>query len=138
MTDKCQSIAGMIMACALGAGAADFGGWQQRTEITFNGYGKAETLTNFPALVRLGTNVGGFAYSQFASTNGFDLRFADSTQTNELNYEVERWNTGGISYVWVQIPGSGRIGRTRGRSLRLLLTRPTGRHGTPVSPASGI
>ena len=28
----------------------------------------------------------------------------DSTETNELNYEVEQWNTNGRSYVWVQVP----------------------------------
>jgi hypothetical protein len=94
----------VILACVLGASATDFGAWEQRAKVTFGGYGKAETLTNFPALVCLGTNISGFSYSQFSSTNGSDLRFADSSQTNELNYEVEKWNTGGTSFVWVQVP----------------------------------
>lgn len=72
--------------------------------ITFSGYTKSETLTNFPALVRLTNSISGFAYSQFASTNGWDLRFKDATQSTNLNYEIESWNTGGLSYVWVQIP----------------------------------
>ena len=32
-----------------------------------------------------------------------DLRFADSTLTNELSYEIESWDTNGNSYVWVRV-----------------------------------
>ena len=67
-------------------------------------YSSTETLTNFPALVVLSTNLSGFSYSQFASTNGYDLRFSTSDNSQELNYEVEKWNTNGSSYVWVQVP----------------------------------
>jgi len=77
-----------------------------KMKITFSGYDKGTTLTNFPALVVLnesGTN--GFLYSQFASTNGWDLRFKDATETTELNYEIEDWNDAeSNSYVWVQVP----------------------------------
>ena len=77
-----------------------------KMKITFTGYDKAETLTNFPALVILnesGTN--GFQYSQFASANGWDLRFKDASETSELNYEIENWNDAeSNSYVWVQVP----------------------------------
>ena len=73
--------------------------------ITFSGYtaGK-ETLTNFPAMVQLGTNIQGFLYSQFTSTSGWDLRFKSGS--TELNYEIETWGVTGNnnSYVWVQIP----------------------------------
>jgi hypothetical protein len=72
--------------------------------ISFPGYGKAETLTNFPALVALSTNLSGFSYSLFASGNGYELRFMDSGQTAELNYEFDNWDTGNTSYVWVQVP----------------------------------
>ena len=67
-------------------------------------YSSTEMLTNFPALVVLSTNLSGFSYSQFASTNGYDLRFSTSDNSQELNYEVEKWNTNGSSYVWVQVP----------------------------------
>ena len=74
--------------------------------LTFSGYtaGK-ETLTNFPALVTLGTNLSGFAYSQFlGSYGGYDLRFMSGA--TELNYEIESWGATGNSnsYVWVQVP----------------------------------
>ena len=46
-----------------------------KMKITFSGYNKPETLTNFPALVIFNTNLANFAYGQFASANGYDLRF---------------------------------------------------------------
>jgi hypothetical protein len=75
-----------------------------RMKITFAGYNKTEALTNFPALVVLGTNLANFAYGQFATTNGYDLRFLDASETTNLNYEIEQWNIGGQSLVWVQVP----------------------------------
>jgi alpha-galactosidase len=79
-----------------------FGG-ARKMKISFPGYNQAETLSNFPALVVLGpTN--GFAYSQVASANGWDLLFLSADETQELNYEIESWNTNGASYVWVQLP----------------------------------
>jgi autotransporter-associated beta strand protein len=78
--------------------------WTNKLAVTFVNYAPAETLTNFPVLVVLGTNVSGFAYSQFASASGADLRFTDQTQASELSYEIEKWNTNGLSYVWVRVP----------------------------------
>jgi hypothetical protein len=75
-------------------------------KATFTGYTKAGALTNFPALMVFGSNLAtnGFAYSQMASTNGWDLVFMNSNATQTLNYEIEKWNTNGNSYVWVQVP----------------------------------
>ncbi|MEI7437810.1 MAG: DUF2341 domain-containing protein, partial [bacterium] len=81
----------------------DFSPWQRKVPMTFSGYNRTEPLTNFPVLVVLGTNVDGFAYNQFQSGNA-DLAFADAAQSNELKYEIERWDTNGNSYVWVQVP----------------------------------
>jgi len=84
-----------------------FGDWAKKAQIQFSGYNRTETLTNFPALVLLGTNVSGFSYSALASpANGGDLRFSSATG-DELNYEVDSWNTNGTSYVWVQVPALG-------------------------------
>ncbi|MEM7393349.1 MAG: DUF2341 domain-containing protein, partial [Verrucomicrobiota bacterium] len=63
-----------------------------------------ETLANFPALIALGSNVNGFAYSQFAAADGGDLRFVSGDLSTELNFEVEAWNTNGLSWFWVQVP----------------------------------
>ena len=84
--------------------AADFRLWGKKAQVQFTGYSRPDTLTNFPALVVLSTNITGFSYADFVSGTNADLRFADSTETNELNYEVESWNTNGSSYVWVQVP----------------------------------
>ncbi len=84
----------------------DAGAWPYRMQLTFPGYNGTEVLTNFPALVILSTNLPGFSYSQFASTNGYDLRFSasESDHLTELNYEIEQWATNGNSCVWVQVP----------------------------------
>lgn len=80
---------------------ADYG---SRMQITFSGYNRASTLTNFPVLVRLTPGVGGFSYSQFASASGGDLRFTDSTGSNSLPFEIDEWDTNGTSLVWVRVP----------------------------------
>jgi len=97
----------VIMTLALvtmSASAADFSSWNKRMSFTFSGYSRTATLTNFPALVVLSTNLAGFSYVDFPAGTNVDLRFTDSTLTNELNYEVDEWNTNGNSYVWVQVP----------------------------------
>ena len=85
-------------------GAPTNAGWMAK--IIVANYYRSETLTNFPALVVLGTNlvVNGFSYSQFLSAGGYDLRFKDAAQSQFLNYEISQWNTNGKSYVWVQVP----------------------------------
>ncbi|HEV2329136.1 MAG TPA: DUF2341 domain-containing protein [Verrucomicrobiae bacterium] len=75
-----------------------------RTKVFFSGYIKGETLTDFPVLVDLSTNVTGFSYRQFASPAGGDLRFADESGILPLPYEIDKWNTNGISSVWVNVP----------------------------------
>ena len=76
-----------------------------KMKIGFVGYDKGTTLTDFPALVILNTNRTNFSYDQFASANGWDLRFKDASQTTDLSYEVETWNDAGSnSFVWVRVP----------------------------------
>jgi len=54
--------------------------------------------------VVLSTNIANFEYSQFSSAAGGDLRFSDSNETTALDYEIERWDTNGESFVWVNVP----------------------------------
>lgn len=77
--------------------------WSSQCKISFSGYNKPETLTNFPALVILNEAIPNFKYSQFGSVTGDDLRFYDAAGF-ELNYEIDQWNFNGSSYVWVQVP----------------------------------
>lgn len=90
-----------LPAAALTFSPSDFA---RRLDITFDGYSRGTTLTNFPALVVLGTNINAFSYGDFSSPTGGDLRFTDATGTAELPYEIDAWDTGGSSYVWVRVP----------------------------------
>jgi hypothetical protein len=78
--------------------------YTDRLKITFSGYNRGETLKDLPVLVKLGTNLSGFSYSHFASGTGGDLRFTDSGGTRVIPHEIDEWNPGGTSVVWVQMP----------------------------------
>jgi len=75
-------------------------------QITFTDFAGRGTLTNFPAMVKLGPHIPGFTYGSFLSANGYDLRFwTNETLTGiEVKYEIEDWDTAGTSFVWVQVP----------------------------------
>lgn len=72
-------------------------------EIRFTGYDRPTALNQFPVLVKLDSTRAGFSYNQFVSPAGNDLRFRDADH-RELKYEIESWNPGGTSWVWVQVP----------------------------------
>lgn len=95
----------LVLLCLAEVGSAlNTKSYDYRLKIPFSGYTESGTLTNFPALIILDTGISAFDYGQFDSTNGYDLRFTDSTRQTELNYEIEEWDTSGSSYVWVQVP----------------------------------
>ncbi len=78
------------------------GSWPWRMPITITGYTGTERLRNFPVLVALGSHVTGFAYDQLGTYWG-SLRFQDGTGL-ALAFDMESWNTGGVSHVWVVVP----------------------------------
>ena len=89
------------------AAAENFLTWQKRMPITFSGFpADGETLTNFPALIIFSNTAAGvgFYYDDFLSPPWGDLRFAADDETTPLDFEVESWDTNGLSYVWVRIP----------------------------------
>ena len=102
----------MVLAAGMFAGSAaageDLSLWQKRMPITFSGYNPpgGGALTNFPALVILSNTVAGagFDYSDFLSPPYGDLRFAADDMQTQLDFEVESWNTDGLSHVWVKTP----------------------------------
>ncbi|NLE42661.1 MAG: DUF2341 domain-containing protein, partial [Lentisphaerae bacterium] len=100
-----RSILSVLLSalCAIGACATPLNEYSHCAELTFTGYGGAETLHAFPALVSI-TNFPGFSYAQVQDPDGADLRFTDATGNVELNYEIDTWNTNGVSLVWVQVP----------------------------------
>jgi len=60
----------------------------------------AETLNNFPVLVKLTS--GRFDYNH-ANPDGSDIRFFDA-DGNKLSYEIEKWAYNGDSFIWVKVP----------------------------------
>ena len=78
--------------------------WTYRMPISFGGYAGSETLTDWPALVRLDASIPGFDYADCAGDDGYDLRFASEDLSMRLDFEVDTWNTSGESTVWVRIP----------------------------------
>jgi len=91
-------------ACMIVDHDQDMNAWTRRARITFAGYGRDTPLTNFPALIKFGGTFPGFTYEDFASGTGGDLRFTDESGTTLLPYEIEKWQEGGVSYVWVLVP----------------------------------
>ena len=73
-------------------------------EISFPGYTGAETLADFPVLVRLSeSNMPGFSYADFRREGGLDLAFTDASG-NLIPHEIDTWDTNGVSTVWVKVP----------------------------------
>ena len=59
---------------------------------------------DFPVLVRLSeSGITGFKYSDFSEADYSDLVFVDA-DGKFLDYEVDTWDAGGTSLVWVKIP----------------------------------
>jgi hypothetical protein len=75
-------------------------GWVARRKIILDNSLSATNLTNFPILVKLDSTNIDYTKTQ---NNGEDLRFTDSDGT-ALNYEIEKWDESGTSYVWVRVP----------------------------------
>src|SRR5581483_8688516 len=80
--------------------------YSHRLKISFSASANPP-LSGYPALVTFNAATPGFAYSQFASPAGGDLRFTDAGGLTALPYEVNRWNPAGTSTFWVLLPELG-------------------------------
>ncbi len=99
----------MAAALCLGVGTAQAGiydAWSKQVSLRF-ATPLQGAVSNFPVLIRLDpAAISGFDYDDFASpADGADLRFTDLSGETPLNYEIEKWDTDGVSSVWVQVPG---------------------------------
>ena len=93
-----------VVGCCSGPVWGAPGSPRYETQIMFSGYDRAESLTNFPVLVTLGTHIGGFSYTDFVSpVDGADLRFRRADNDLALDYEIENWDTNGTSHAWVRV-----------------------------------
>ena len=74
--------------------------WPHRRELAIDNTAQAETLVDFPVLVRLDPTRIDYAGAQ---PQGQDLRFTDANG-QLLDHEIESWSPGGTSLVWVKVP----------------------------------
>ncbi len=75
--------------------------WTLQRTLSFDNASRAENLDDFTVLVVLDSSRIDYA---MVEDQGHDLRFTEPDGTTTLPYEVERWSTGGRSYVWVRVP----------------------------------
>ena len=83
-------------------------GFTKGAKFTVKGYTGNETLSDFPVLVCISNNAPvGFTYvdvqnASAADKNAIDLAFVDM-DGNGLPFEIDTWNTSGMSLIWVQL-----------------------------------
>ena len=93
--------AGLLAFCAADAAAWWNKSWSHRRKLTFDNSIQPENLTGFQVLVVLNSTRIDYAKTR---SDGYDLRFVDSNDSTLLDYEIEKWDELGTSYVWVRIP----------------------------------
>ncbi len=74
--------------------------WTHRQRLLLDNSARAETLTDFPLLVRLNASRTDYG---LAAPDGADLRFV-GPQGQPLDHEIESWNPAGESLIWVRVP----------------------------------
>ena len=75
--------------------------WSKRIRIDINNLDQNSAFTNQPVLVYLDSTL--VNYSDFR-TNGADIRFVASDEVTVLDHEIEQWDFGDVSQIWVRIP----------------------------------
>lgn len=75
-------------------------GWTRRRRILVD-LANTEPLIDYPVLVRLDGNRIDYAA---AKPGGIDVRFLGEGSASPLSHEIEEWDTGSSSYVWVRLP----------------------------------
>ena len=107
----CRFFSKTILALSvLGAGIAH-GAFRYESTLTAGGYTAAETLENFPLLVRVSAaRIQGFDYS-LCQADGKDIQFTSEDGKTVYPHEIDEWNTGdgAESLVWVRVPLSAGL-----------------------------
>lgn len=95
----------LTIAAAAFAALSSFGGMKHSSVLTVAGYTEeSETLADFPLLVRISAaRINGFDYGDCQS-DGKDIRFTSLDGRTVFPHEIDEWNVGGESLVWVRIP----------------------------------
>ena len=100
------SSAGEIKLSAKPSWANGLDDWMYRRKVTFDNTVSnlgvnSENLDNFPALIKLDSG-SDIDYTK-TKDQGEDIRIVDSDGTL-LDYEIERWDESGTSYIWAKVP----------------------------------
>jgi len=75
--------------------------WDRRRQLFFDNSAQDAHLDSFAVLVKLfGSRIESYSYTQ---SNGEDIRFIDPGNV-VLDYEIEKWDASGTTFVWVEIP----------------------------------
>ena len=94
-------LAAFAMNICLGA-TIDESKFFAHLKMTTSGYAVKSTLNDFPVLVKLSEEtIKGFLYGH-CSEGGKDIVFSDASG-NIIPHEIEKWNTKGVSYIWVGV-----------------------------------
>ena len=72
--------------------------------LSATGYSGTETLTGFPALVKLSASDDAYGFSYSDCVNGKDDLWFEDADGNLIPHDVDTWTETGDSYVWVRIP----------------------------------
>ena len=75
--------------------------FSHRVRISFDNRGRTEALSDFPVLLTLDATR--ISYVDMLP-NGVDVRFVDADGATELDYEIERFDDAGESFLWVRVP----------------------------------
>jgi hypothetical protein len=75
--------------------------WLYKKKITFDNSASTENLINFPVLIHLDDTNIDWTHVQNA---GQDIRFTDSDESTELDFEIERWDDTNDAWLWVEVP----------------------------------
>ena len=96
MKNKHKALLALALFVALMCGAE-----AKSCRLTFSGYEGAETLKDFPALVKIPDGLAGFDYRD-STADGSDLAFFGA-DGQPLAYEIDTWDPEGESYVRVRV-----------------------------------
>ena len=72
--------------------------WQSYVSIYIKKENIDEVLYDFPVLLKINSSI-----TQHCN-GGDSIRFLSSDNSTVYDYEIERWNSSGVSLVWVKIP----------------------------------
>ena len=95
-----------LVAAALCAATAPLSSFAEAKSATLSatGYSGTETITGFPALVKLSATDDAYGFSYSDCVSGKDDLWFEDADGNLIPHDVDTWNASGDSYVWVRIP----------------------------------